>query len=136
MKRWKALAQQTYPSDCFEVIVVDDGSTDGTREIQAETFPFTLRYFGQKNQGDAAARNVGAQQSKADILVFLDDDILVEAGYLTHLIEGHDIHRNKIVIGTSHLLVTGDKPLCSKPLRRSSIGRYRWSNRRAVQRCI
>jgi glycosyltransferase involved in cell wall biosynthesis len=98
-----SLARQTYPSDRFEVIVVDDGSTDGTEEIEAETFPFTLRYFWQTNQGDAAARNVGAQQSGADILVFLDDDILVEAGYLTHLIQAHDIGQNKIVIGTWNL---------------------------------
>jgi glycosyltransferase involved in cell wall biosynthesis len=97
-----SLAQQTYPSDHFEVIVVDDGSTDGTVAIAAKPFPFVLRYFWQSNQGDAAARNMGARQSQADILLFLDDDILVEAGYLTHLIEAHDKGQNKIVIGTSN----------------------------------
>src|SRR5829696_3704016 len=81
-----SLAQQTYPSNHFEVIIVDDGSTDGTAAIAAEAFPFILRYFWQSNQGDASARNLGAQQSQADILVFLDDDILVGTGYLTHLI--------------------------------------------------
>ena len=73
-----SLAQQTYPTDRFEIIVVDDGSTDGTDQIAAVAFPFTLRYFWQTNQGDATARNLGARQSQADILVFLDDDILVE----------------------------------------------------------
>jgi glycosyltransferase involved in cell wall biosynthesis len=96
-----SLAQQTYPSDHFEVIVVDDGSTDETMAIAAEPFPFVLRYFWQNNQGDAAARNMGARQSQADILLFLDDDILVEAGYLTHLIQCHDEDQNKIVIGRS-----------------------------------
>jgi glycosyltransferase involved in cell wall biosynthesis len=95
-----SLAQQTYPSDRFEVIIVDDGSTDGTVAIAAEAFPFILRYVWQSNQGDAAARNLGAQRSQADILVFLDDDILVEPGYLTHLIQAHDMGHNKIVIGT------------------------------------
>ena len=98
-----SLAQQTYPSDRFEVIVVDDGSKDGTEAIAAEAFPFILRYFWQSNQGDAAARNLGARQSQADFLVFLDDDILVEAGYLTHLIQAHDIGKNKIVMGTWNL---------------------------------
>ena len=96
----KSLAQQTYPSDFLEVIVVDDGSSDGTREIETEAFPFTLRYFWQSNQGDAAARNFGALQSKADILVFLDDDIVVEPNYLTYLVHANDTRQNKIVVGT------------------------------------
>ena len=99
----ESLAGQTYPSSCFEVIVVDDGSTDGTAEIAAEVFPFTLRYFRQSNQGDAEARNLGARQSQADFMVFLDDDILVEPGYLTHLINAHDKRQKKIVVGTCHL---------------------------------
>ncbi len=105
-----SLAQQTYPSNHFEVIVVDDGSTDGTVAVAAETFPFILRYFWQSNQGDAAARNLGAQQSQADILVFLDDDILVEAGYLTHLIRAHGMGQNKIVIGTCNLWLEETTP--------------------------
>lgn len=105
-----SLAQQTYPSDCFEVIIIDDGSTDGTAAIAAEVFPFSLRYFWQSNQGDAAARNVGAQQSQADILVFLDDDILVEPGYLIHLIQAHNIGQNQIVIGTCNHWLTEPSP--------------------------
>ena len=99
----ESLAGQILPSGCFEVILIDDGSTDGTAEIAAEVFPFTLRYFRQSNQGDAEARNLGAQQSQADFLVFLDDDILVEPGYLTHLIHAHDKRQKKIVVGTCHL---------------------------------
>ena len=105
-----SLAQQTYPSDHFEVIIVDDGSTDGTATITAESFPFILRYFSQSNQGDATARNLGARQSQADILVFLDDDILVEPGYLTHLIRAHELEHNKIVIGTSDLWLAETTP--------------------------
>jgi glycosyltransferase involved in cell wall biosynthesis len=105
-----SLAQQTYPSDRFEVIIVDDGSTDETAAIAAEAFPFVLRYFWQSNQGDAAARNLGARQSQADILVFLDDDILVEPGYLIHLIQAHHMSYNKIVIGTSNLSLAETTP--------------------------
>jgi glycosyltransferase involved in cell wall biosynthesis len=96
----QSLAQQTYPSHCFEVIIVDDGSIDGTQEIAAENFPFLLRYIQQNNQGDAAARNVGAQQSQADVLVFLDDDILVEPDYLTCLVQAQAVEKDRIVAGT------------------------------------
>lgn len=98
-----SLAQQTYPSGQFEVIVVDDGSTDGTAAIAEEPYPFTLRYLVQSNQGDAEARNLGVRQSQADILVFLDDDILVEPDYLAHLIPAHEGSKKRIVIGTWHL---------------------------------
>ena len=110
-----SLAQQTYPSDHFEVIIVDDGSTDGTAAITAESFPFILRYFSQSNQGDATARNLGAQQSQADILVFLDDDILVEPGYLTHLIQAQDMEYNRIVIGTWDLWLAETPPFSQSP---------------------
>jgi glycosyltransferase involved in cell wall biosynthesis len=98
-----SLVQQSYPSDRFEVIVVDDGSTDTTGAICGTVFPFTLRYFWQRNQGDAAARNFGAQESNADYLVFLDDDILLETEYLTYLMQAHAINQNRIVVGTWNL---------------------------------
>lgn len=106
-----SLAQQTYPRDHFEVIVVDDGSTDGTVSIATEVFPFILRYFWQSNQGDASARNLGAQQSQADILVFLDDDILVEPDYLTYLIREHAKYHNRITAGVVNIRPEETTPL-------------------------
>ena len=94
-----------------EVIVVDDGSTDGTGELATQTFPFTLRYFWQTNQGDAAARNMGAKQSQADVLVFLDDDILVEADYLTHILKEYTSPQDRIVVGTEYLWPQETSPL-------------------------
>ncbi|MEZ4593076.1 MAG: glycosyltransferase family A protein [Chloroflexota bacterium] len=107
-----ALSQQTWPSDRFEVIVVDDGSTDGTGQIVQETFPFAMRYLWQENQGDAAARNTGARHSQADLLIFIDDDILVEPGYVAGLAQAHLHHPNRIVIGTTQAqMVSGKRPL-------------------------
>jgi glycogen synthase len=122
-----SLAEQTYPHDRFEVIVVDDGSTDGTKQIENEIFPFALHYFWQTNHGDAAARNLGAKQSRADILVFLDDDIFVEPDYLRNLVCEHEIHQNTIVVGTAVLL-----PAETTPLSEIVFAPLAWINNHAI----
>lgn len=107
----ESLAHQTYPLEKFEVIVVDDGSDDGTQNIVEESFPFPLRYLWQSNQGDAAARNLGSQYSQAELLVFLDDDIVAEKDYLSHLVLQHDTQINCIVVGKSHLWIKETNPI-------------------------
>jgi len=56
-----------------EVIVADDGSTDGTREMIERDFP-SAQYFHQPNQGPAAARNRGIERARGQWIAFLDSD--------------------------------------------------------------
>jgi glycosyltransferase involved in cell wall biosynthesis len=61
----------------FEIILVDDGSTDNTHEVVSD-YRSKLTYVYQKNMGVAAARNRGIQMARGDYLVFLDaDDVLL-----------------------------------------------------------
>ena len=69
---------QTYPE--FEVIVVDDGSADGTGDSIRETIRLQgdrgkrVRYFFQPNQGSSVARNKGIEQARGEWIAFLDSD--------------------------------------------------------------
>jgi len=68
-----SLLAQTYPN--CEIIVVDDGSADGTEEMMAAEYP-QVRYIYQENAGDAAAKNHAAREASGSYVVFNDSDDL------------------------------------------------------------
>jgi glycosyltransferase involved in cell wall biosynthesis len=84
-----ALAQQSQAA-AVEVIVVDDGSADGTPERAAAAGARIVRARPPGERGNAAAaRNRGFAASRGDPVVFLDADCLVSAGWLDRLLEAH-----------------------------------------------
>ena len=79
----QALAAQSYPPERYEVVVVLDGSTDGSAEhARTLDLPYRLRLLEQDNRGLAASRNRGGREAGAPVVVFLDDDIEPEPGFL------------------------------------------------------
>jgi GT2 family glycosyltransferase len=77
-----SLQKLNYPN--YEVIVVNDGSTDGTRQI-AESYGY-IHLIHQENKGLSEARNVGVRAASGEIVAFTDADCMADPDWLTHLV--------------------------------------------------
>ncbi len=86
----ESLERQTLPRDHFEVIVVLDGP-DGTTVDLLKTHrpPFSLKYVQQEHQGVCAARNLGIQNARSDLILCLDDDIIASPELLSEHLASH-----------------------------------------------
>lgn len=90
----ESVLSQTYPS--FELIIVDDGSTDRSSEI-CLSYP-RVRYEYQENRGVAAARNRGIELAQGDFLAFLDADDFWLPEKLSLQVEAFDLNPSKEVV--------------------------------------
>lgn len=80
-------------SSDFEILIVDDGGSDETAKVVSDfSTRLDLRYLRQKNQGQGKARNLGVQMAKNEIVVFINDDILVDADFIHQHLTWHRIH--------------------------------------------
>ncbi|MBF0503855.1 MAG: glycosyltransferase family 2 protein [Candidatus Omnitrophica bacterium] len=75
----ESLLVQTFKD--YEIIVIDDGSTDATKGALTPYLD-KIRYYYQPNQGISSARNLGIQKSRGEIIAFTDDDVSLDPNWL------------------------------------------------------
>jgi GT2 family glycosyltransferase len=115
----RALAHNQYPETRWEAIILDDGSSEDIStfvgQIAGETGK-TLKYFRQKNAGPAAARNRGAMAASGHLLIFIDNDILVNTEFIQKHVDALTNNPGCWIIG---------RVINPVQLRQTPFGRYR-----------
>lgn len=116
-----SLFNQTADKEDYEIIVVDDGSSDGTFELMQKTNPicsFRYYYFNRSDPNinrSGPARNIGISQSNGEIVLFIDSDMISSPDLIKSHIEAHKKKRNAVIGIRKYLYERDSEFLKSNP---------------------
>jgi len=113
-KALNSLINQTYHRSCFEIIVVDNGSSDDTLSIVGRymrRFPsFIHSIIESENKGSYAARNAGIRIAKGDLIAFTDSDCIPSPNWLESGVEAFKLQQYALVAGHIEMFFTNSNP--------------------------
>jgi len=110
-----SIANLDYPADRFEILIVNDGSTDNTAKVAEEAIKkhagFTIRLINQPNRGKAAALNKALQIAKGEFFACLDADSFVDRATLKKMLKVYEANDRKLTIVTPTMQVASPKTI-------------------------
>ena len=153
----ESLVANTLSKSEYEILLVDNNCMDNTRGVClkfAEEHPdVTFRYVEEHEQGLSAAKNCGIREAKGDLIVYVDDDALVDDNYLEDYVQWFESHPDTMALGGPivPLYELGGEPRWMTPYTRALLtawmdygrnvrkypkGRYPGGGNAAFRKCV
>lgn len=121
------LKQKGFPLDSLEVILINDGSTDGSLKVLNENrknYPKTIRVINRENRGIASTRNEGVALAHTKWLMFMDQDDWIDSDYVTTFYEEAERGQYDVVLGGMRRLDSQGRLKGQLKLRNTKYAKY------------
>ncbi len=120
-----SLVSQNYDKKKCEIIIINDGSSDGTEKFIKNFIKkskIKIKYFKQGNKGPAAARNLGIKKSVGELIIFLDDDVVPSKNFL---VEHTKLHKERDDIAVLGYTIWGENMFVTDFMKTDPIFHYK-----------